>query len=60
MFLRQFTNNRMITIDYDTNGTSKTLKGKVCGVNLKEQVLFLKDEKQKSFSIKLSGIRHIH
>jgi hypothetical protein len=60
MFLKKFTENKLITIDYDKDGTIKTLKGKVCFINSKEQVLSLKDEKQKRFSIKLSAIRYIY
>ncbi len=60
MFLKKLTQNGLITIDYDTNGALQTLKGRVYRLNLKDQILSLIDEKQKSFSIQLSSIRHIH
>jgi hypothetical protein len=60
MFLKKFVKNSLITIDYDVNGAITKLKGRVCGLNLKEQVLSLLDEDQKPFSIKLSGIRYIY
>ncbi|MEH7502770.1 hypothetical protein V7152_12275 [Neobacillus drentensis] len=60
MYLKKLTQNGLITIDYDTNGALQTLKGRVYRLNLKDQILSLIDEKQKSFSIQLSSIRHIH
>lgn len=50
----------MITIDYFTNGILQTIKGRVYCLNLRDQLLSLKDEKQKVFSIRLSGIREIY
>jgi hypothetical protein len=60
MYLKKLTQNKQITIDYSVNGVVQTLKGRVYRLNLIEQILSLKDEKQKSFSIHLSSIRHIY
>ena len=60
MYLKKFTDDKPITIDYDKNGVIKTLKGQVNGLNLKDQILCLKDEQQRTVSIKLSCIRNIH
>jgi hypothetical protein len=60
MFLKKLAENRIITIDYFTNGVLKTIKGRVHCLNLREQLLSLKDDKQKAFSIRLSGIRQIY
>ncbi|MDQ0201681.1 YolD-like family protein [Neobacillus ginsengisoli] len=60
MFLKKLTENKLITIDYYKNGILQKIKGRVNGLNLNEQILTLKDEKQKPFSIRLSGIKHIY
>jgi hypothetical protein len=60
MYLKKITQNGLITIDYDTNGALQTIRGRVYRLNLKDQILSLIDEKQKSFSIKISSIRHIY
>jgi hypothetical protein len=60
MFLKKLTGNRLITIEYFKNGAIHTFKGRVYYLNLVEQILSLRDEKQKSFTIRLSGIRHIY
>lgn len=60
MFLKKLADSRLITIDYDTNGTLKTFKGRVSHLNLRDQILSLKDENQNSFSIRLSGIRNVY
>jgi hypothetical protein len=60
MFLKKLTENKQITVDYYTDGTLQTIKGRVYRLNLIEQLLSLKDEKQKSFTIRLSCIRHIY
>lgn len=60
MFLKRLAEKSPITVDYFTNGSLKTFKGYVLGLNLKEQILSLKDEKQKSIKLRLSGIRHIY
>jgi hypothetical protein len=60
MFLKKFAENNLITIDYDVDGAITKMKGRVCGLNLREQILSLTDENHKPFSIKLSGIRYIY
>jgi hypothetical protein len=60
MFLKKLSEKRQITIDYYTNGTLQTYKGRVFSLNLIDQILSLKDEKQKTFSIRLSVIRQIY
>ncbi|WML55966.1 YolD-like family protein [Neobacillus sp. PS2-9] len=60
MFLKKLTENKQITIDYYTNGNLQTIKGRVHRLNLMEQLLSLKDDQQKSFTIRLSCIRQIH
>jgi hypothetical protein len=60
MYLKKLTEDKLITIDYYTNGVLQTIRGRVFGLNLIEQILSLKDEKQKSLTIPLSGIRNIH
>jgi hypothetical protein len=60
MYLRKLTEDKLITIDYDTDGVLQTIKGRVYRLNLMEQILSIKDEKQISFTINLSRIRHIY
>ncbi|OIK15377.1 hypothetical protein BIV60_10085 [Bacillus sp. MUM 116] len=60
MFLIKLSEKKLITIDYYTNGALQTIKGSVEKLNLIEQILSLKDEKQKLFKIRLSCIRHIY
>nr|WP_263326799.1 YolD-like family protein [Neobacillus sp. Marseille-Q6967] len=60
MYLKKLTENRLITIDYFSNGVLKSCKGRVYRLNLMEQIVSLKDEKQKPFTIQLSSIRQIH
>ncbi len=60
MFLKKFVENKPIIIDYDADGAITKLKGTVCSLNLREQILSLIDEEKKTFSIKLSGIRYIY
>lgn len=60
MFLKKLTANKLITIQYYKDGVLKKIKGRVHGLYLNEQILSLKDEKQKTFSIHLSRIRHIY
>jgi len=59
MYLKKLTENKLITINYYTNGTLQTIQGHVYKLNLTEQVLSLKDESQNLFSIRLSQIRNI-
>lgn len=60
MFLKKLIGGNPITVDYEKNGTLQTFKGRVYCLNLLEQILSLKDEKQNLFTIHLSGIRHIY
>jgi hypothetical protein len=60
MYLKKLTENRLITIDYYFNGSLKSFKGRVYHLNLFEQILSLKDEKQHLISFRLSGIRNIY
>jgi hypothetical protein len=60
MFLKKLAQNKTVTIDYDKNGTVHTTKGRVFHLNLREQYLSLRDEKQKTYSIRLSGIRKVY
>jgi YolD-like protein len=60
MFLKELTQNKDITITYYENGSLQTCEGRVCNLDLQQQMLSLKDKEQKNFSIRLSGIRKIH
>ncbi|MCM3767000.1 YolD-like family protein [Bacillus sp. FJAT-29814] len=60
MYLKKLTENNPITIDYYSNGSVKTIKGRVKGLSINEQLLSIINEKQESFTIRLSGIRRIH
>ncbi|MBM7652340.1 hypothetical protein [Neobacillus cucumis] len=60
MFLQKLAQGGLLTIDYYKNGALKTLKGSVYCLNLKEQLLSLKDEKEVLHSIRLSGIKQIY
>ncbi|WHY87140.1 hypothetical protein QNH39_04560 [Neobacillus novalis] len=60
MFLKKLAERKLVTIDYDKNGILQTIKGRVYRLNLREQILSMKDEQQNSFSIRLSGIRKIY
>ncbi|WP_066070400.1 hypothetical protein [Neobacillus soli] len=60
MFLKKLAERKLITIDYDKNGILQTIKGHVYRLNLRKQILSMKDEQQNSFSIRLSGIRKVY
>lgn len=60
MYLKKLSENKLITIDYYKNGAVQTVKGRVYRLSPLEQVLSLKDEKHKLFTIHLSGIRQIY
>jgi hypothetical protein len=60
MFLKKLAERKVVTIDYDTNGTLQTFKGRVHKLNLREQILSLIDDKQKTYSFRLSGIRKVY
>lgn len=59
MILRALRKNRFLTINYYENGLLQTCKGRVCDLNLADQVLFLEDEQHRIFSIRLAGIKEI-
>jgi hypothetical protein len=60
MFLKKLAEkNKVVTIDYDKNGTLQTFKGRVFHLNLREQMLSLKDDK-KTYKIRLSAIRNVY
>lgn len=59
MYLKKLSENRIIKIEYFSNGALQSLKGRVYRLNLLDQILWLKDEKQKLFAIHLSCIRQI-
>ncbi|EKN71615.1 hypothetical protein BABA_00380 [Neobacillus bataviensis LMG 21833] len=60
MFLKKLSERKLVTIDYDKNGISQTIKGRVYCLNLREQILSLKDEQQNSFTVRLSRIRKVY
>lgn len=60
LFLKKLSVNKLISIDYYSNGSLKTIKGRVYKLDLMKQSLLLKDETHKPFTIQLSGIRHIN
>lgn len=60
MFLKKLSVNKLISIDYYSNGSLKTIKGRVYKLDLLKQSLLLKDETHKLFTIQLSGIRQIY
>ncbi|MFJ7725305.1 hypothetical protein ACIQXV_03980 [Neobacillus sp. NPDC097160] len=60
MFLKKLAESKLVTIDYVKNGISQTIKGRVYRLNLREQMLSLKDEQQNSFTLRLSGIRKVY
>ncbi|MGX6443426.1 YolD-like family protein [Neobacillus sp. K501] len=59
MYLKKLSENRLITIEYFSNGALQRFKGRVFRLNLLDQILWLRDEKQKSIAIHLSCIRQI-
>ncbi|OIK15753.1 hypothetical protein BIV60_08365 [Bacillus sp. MUM 116] len=60
MYLKKLTAKKPVTIDYDENGALQTVEGRVYRLNLFEQILSLKDKKEKLFTIHLSCIRRIY
>jgi hypothetical protein len=60
MILRKLTTNRLIIVDYFNKGLLQTSKGYVCNLDLNDQILSLKDEQQRVYFIRLSGIKEIH
>ncbi|WP_342429652.1 hypothetical protein [Neobacillus sp. FSL H8-0543] len=60
MFLNKLAHSGLITIDYVKNGALQTFKGRVHKLNLRDQIISLKDENQNFFTIRLSGIRNVY
>ncbi len=60
LFLKKLSVNKLISIDYYSNGSLKTIRGRVYKLDLIKQALLLKDETHKPLTIQLSGIRHIY
>jgi YolD-like protein len=59
MYLKKLSENRIVTIEYFTNNALQSFKGRVLRLNILDQVLWLKDDNQKSIAIHLSCIRNI-
>ncbi|MBM4763275.1 hypothetical protein [Bacillus sp. B15-48] len=59
MFLRKLAEKRKLTIFYCQQGTTKTIKGELYSINIKEQTLSILDEQQKVFCLPLSEIKQI-
>ncbi|MFP3126099.1 YolD-like family protein [Ectobacillus funiculus] len=60
MILKALRKNGILTVNYLEDGLLQTCKGYLYNLNLFEQTLFLKDEHQKTFSIRLSRIKGIY
>jgi len=60
MFLKKLIKKGSVTVNYYENGSLQTCKGHVYNLNLHEQILSLRDEKQNIFFIRLSGIEDIY
>ncbi|MCM3771401.1 MULTISPECIES: YolD-like family protein [Priestia] len=60
MFLKEFTKKCPITLDYYNNGSLETCRGRVCTLDLNQQLLYLRDDQQNVFPIQLSSIKAIH
>ncbi|PGN66227.1 hypothetical protein CN978_09830 [Priestia megaterium] len=60
MILKALKKNKLVTVNYYENGLLQTFKGKIQNLNLTDQTLSLRDEKQNIFSIRLSGIKEIY
>ncbi|MFT8321781.1 MAG: YolD-like family protein [Bacillus sp. (in: firmicutes)] len=60
MVLKELGRNRLIVINYYKNGFLETCKGYIQKLNLNDQTIFLKDEKQNVLNIRLSWIHDIN
>jgi len=60
MILKSLEKNHLTTITYYKDGLLKSCQGHIYQLNLNDQTLSLKDEKQNIFSIRLSGIKEIN
>jgi hypothetical protein len=59
MFLKKLAKNGPLTISYHQDGFLRTCKGQLLSLDLKKQMLSLKDEKQEIYIIQMSGIKTI-
>jgi len=59
MILKELGRSRMIVINYYKNGFLETCKGYVQKLNLNDQTIDLKDEKENTLQIRLSWIKEI-
>jgi len=59
MILKELGRNRMIIINYYKNGFLQTCKGYVQKLNLNDQSIDLKDEKQNLLNIRISWIHDV-
>ncbi|HEO8419935.1 MULTISPECIES: YolD-like family protein [unclassified Niallia] len=59
MILKELGRSRLIVINYYKNGFLETCKGQVQKLNLIDQTIDLKDEKENTYQIRLSWIQDI-
>ncbi|WP_445489622.1 YolD-like family protein [Niallia sp. 03133] len=59
MVLKELGRNRLIIINYYKNGFLESCKGYIQKLNLHDQTIYLKDEKQNVLNIQLSWIHDI-
>jgi hypothetical protein len=59
MILKELGRSRILIIKYYKNGFLETCKGYVQRLNLNEQTIDLKDDKENVFKIRLSWIQDI-
>jgi hypothetical protein len=59
MYLKKLSENRLVTIEYFHNEALHRFKGRVFRLNILDQILWLKDDNQKSIAIHLSCIRNV-
>ncbi|GKU81486.1 MULTISPECIES: YolD-like family protein [Niallia] len=59
MILKELGRNRMIIINYYKNGFLQTCKGYVQKLNLNDQSIDLKDERQNLLNIRISWIHDV-
>jgi hypothetical protein len=60
MVLRVLARKSSVSIDYYKNGLLQTCKGRVFNLDPYKQILYLKDDQQKTFSIRIDCIKIIH
>jgi hypothetical protein len=59
MILKEIGRSRLIVINYYKNGLLETIKGQVQKLNLNDQTIDLKDDKENTYQIRLSWIQDI-